>query len=276
MTNSAPAPLRRLFSGLGVAALLLAAAPALAQDRDDEEPDRRDRIVTIGMGADLTPNYPGSSNYSFGPFPDFGIRREGEEPAFEAGDESAGFTILRLGPIGIGPAAAIVYGRTQEEVGAPITEVGRTFEVGLFVEAFVTEHLRLRAEGRRGINGHDSWTGDLSADFIFHLDEAAHLAIGPRLRIGEDRFMDTYFGVTPAAALATGLSSFDADGGIWSAGATASFDTQLNANWGIYGYARYDRLVGDAADSPIVRAFGSRDQFGVGLGISYSFRLRSR
>lgn len=257
-------------------AAMLFPAAASGQERDDEERDRRDRIVTIGLGADLTPNYPGSSDYSFGPFPDFGIRREGEEPAFEAGDESAGFTILRLGPIGIGPAVALVYGRSQEDVGAPIAEVDRTFEVGLFVEAFLTEHLRLRAEGRRGINGHDSWTGDLSADFIIHLSEASHLAIGPRLRIGEDRFMDTYFGVTPAVAGVTGLPSFNADGGIWSAGGTASFNTQLGGNWGMYGYARYDRLVGDAADSPIVRAFGSRDQFGVGLGLSYSFRLRSR
>lgn len=264
----------------GLAALLCAMslfpAGALAQERDEEQRDTRDRIVTVGMGADLTPNYPGSNAYSFGPFPDFGIRREGEEPAFEAGDESAGFAILNLGPISIGPAAAIVYGRRQEEVGAPIAEVDLTYEVGLFVEAFLTEHLRLRAEARRGINGHSSWTGDIGADFIIHLAEASHLAIGPRLRIGEDRFMDTYFGVTPAVAAAAALPQFDPGGGIWSAGATASFNTELSQSWGLYGYARYERLVGDAADSPIVRSFGSRNQFGVGLGLSYSFRLRSR
>jgi outer membrane protein len=33
----------------------------------------------------------------------------------------------------------------------------------------------------------------------------------------------------------------------------------------------YTRLVGDAADSPIVKQFGSEHQVGVGLTVSYSF-----
>ena len=32
----------------------------------------------------------------------------------------------------------------------------------------------------------------------------------------------------------------------------------------------YDRLVGDAADSPIAEA-GSKDQFSIGVGVSYRF-----
>ena len=42
-------------------------------------------------------------------------------------------------------------------------------------------------------------------------------------------------------------------------------------NWAFYTYAGYDRLVGDAADLPIVRTFGSRDQFSGGIGLFYSF-----
>lgn len=256
------------------AAALLTAAPAAAQDRHDEA-EQGGRIVTVGLGVDLTPSFPGSRDLSLGPFPDFGIRREGEEPEFEAGDESAGFGILNVGPISVGPALALVYSRRNEDVGAPVGEVGRTFEVGLFVQAFLTEHLRIRAEGRRGLGGHDSWVGDLSADFVLHLADTSHLSIGPRVRIGENRFMDAYFGVSPQAALAAGLPRYDPGGGIWSVGATASFDTQLSRSWGLYGYARYDRLTGDASNSPIVRAYGSKDQFAIGVGLNYSFRLRT-
>jgi outer membrane protein len=263
----------RLSPAIG-AALLLLASPAAAQEREGER--RPDRIVTIGLGAEFGPRYPGSDEISFSPFPDFGLRREGEEPAFEAGDESAGFGILRAGPIAIGPAIAIVGSRRGEDVGAPIGDVGVTVEAGAFVEAFLTEHLRLRGEVRRGIGGHESWVGDLSADFVLHLAETSHLAIGPRVRIGDDRFMDTYFGVGPAVAAAAGLPQFNPSGGIWSVGATASFNTQLNENWGLYGYARYDRLTGGASESPIVQVHGSRDAFAVGLGLNYSFRLRSR
>jgi len=34
--------------------------------------------------------------------------------------------------------------------------------------------------------------------------------------------------------------------------------------------------MNDAADSPIVTSLGSRDQFGGGIGLSYSFRVGGR
>ena len=70
---------------------------------------------------------------------------------------------------------------------------------------------------------------------------------------------------------ATGLPVFDADGGFHSVGAYAGLTHMLGRDWGVYGYAGYDRLIGDAADSPIVRAFGSRDQFSGGLGLFFEF-----
>jgi outer membrane protein len=46
---------------------------------------------------------------------------------------------------------------------------------------------------------------------------------------------------------------------------------QLTRSFGIYGYAGYDRLVGDVADSPIVQSFGSEDQFSAGLALFFTF-----
>ena len=41
----------------------------------------------------------------------------------------------------------------------------------------------------------------------------------------------------------------------------------------MFGFARYERLVGDAAKSPIVREFGSRNQLSAGIGLSYTFTV---
>ncbi len=67
-----------------------------------------------------------------------------------------------------------------------------------------------------------------------------------------------------AVAGATGLAAFDPNSGFYAIGAVAGLTHKLGRNWGLQGYAGYDRLIGDAADSPIVRAFGSRDQFSGG------------
>jgi outer membrane protein len=40
------------------------------------------------------------------------------------------------------------------------------------------------------------------------------------------------------------------------------------------GYLGYDRLAGDAADSPLVRTIGSRDQFSGGAGLFIEFTIR--
>ena len=69
----------------------------------------------------------------------------------------------------------------------------------------------------------------------------------------------------------TGLPAYNPGGGVHSLGAEAGLTYRLGRRWGLFGYAGYDRLIGDAADSPIVRAFGSRDQFSGGLGLFYEF-----
>ncbi len=48
---------------------------------------------------------------------------------------------------------------------------------------------------------------------------------------------------------------------------------QLNGRFGLFGYGRFERLVGGAAKSPIVREFGSRNQLSAGLGLNYTFTI---
>ncbi len=50
---------------------------------------------------------------------------------------------------------------------------------------------------------------------------------------------------------------------------TASLD--LNDRWSLMLMGRYSRLIGDAADSPVIE---TENQFYGGLGLSYKFDLR--
>ena len=61
---------------------------------------------------------------------------------------------------------------------------------------------------------------------------------------------------------------------VQAAGVVASYSRQLTPTWGVYGYAKYDRLVGDAADSPVVARYGSRSQPSAGLALTYTFTRR--
>jgi outer membrane protein len=264
----------RLAALSGPAFLILAAAaPAFAQD--DEAP--RGRIVTLGIGPQIYPQYPGADSYGIGPFPIVGLRRPGEPISFSSGDDSASLALLRYDSvINFGPAVRFQNKRDEDDVGAAVGDVPFTVEVGGFVQLLPSRNFRIRAELRRGINGHKAWIGSLGADVILRDDQNYIFSIGPRVRWADNRYNDRYFGVTPAVAGVTGLAALDPDGGVYAVGGVANFTRRLGHNWGVQAYAGYDRLVGDAADSPIVRAFGSRDQFSGGGGLWIEFNVGGR
>ena len=225
----------------------------------------------IGLGAQVYPSYPGSDDFDIGPMFDFD-RARGETPfEFEAPDESFGFSIIDLGGVRFGPAVNFEGKRDAGDVGAPLPKVKFSLEPGAFVEFDLAESFRLRAELRKGVTGHKGWIGTAGADWVARDGDNWLFSIGPRVTWSNNRYQDAWFGIEPVDAVASGLPAYDPGGGIQAYGAAASFETKLSPRWGVQTYVKYDRLAGDAADSPIVTALGSRDQFSGGLGLTYTF-----
>jgi outer membrane protein len=210
------------------------------------------------------------------PYVNFDLKREGEEFEFEAPDESFGFSLIDAGGFEFGPALALESARRPSRFAVPIDKVPMTFEAGAFAQLYVADSFRLRGEVRRGIGGHDGWISQVSADFIARRGDDYVFSIGPRLTWADDDYQDAYFGVTPAQALASGLAPFDADAGARGVGAATSLSYQFSPRWGIHAYGRYERLIGDAGRSPLIRTYGSRNQMSAGLALSYTFRLSKK
>jgi len=259
-----------LASFAAALAALALAAPAFAQEKASEEPVR----IRVMIGPQAYPAYPGAKDLRIGAL--VGLdRARGDEPfAFEAADDSFGIHLVRRHGVSVGPVVNWQWSRTAEDVGTTLPKVGFSLEAGGFAQYELGDHLRLRAELRKGLSGHKGWTGTAGADAIFRDGDRWLFAVGPRVTWGDNRYNDAYFGVAPADAPASGLPAYDPGGGIHAIGATATFLTQLSPSWGLYAYAKYDRMTGDAADSPIVRSYGSRDQISGGLALTYTFDWR--
>lgn len=248
-----------------VAFVLLVAAPAAAQE--DDEPRR----TRVGLGVQLVPSFPGSDQMSIRPLIDV-ARTRGDRPyEFEAPDESFGFPILRTGRLVFGPALGLVGSRDAEDVGADLPKVGFTVEVGGFAHYSFSDSFRARVEVRKGLGGHEGLIGTVGVDYVTRDSNDWLLSIGPRVTVANDRYQQAYFSVAPEDAAVSGLPAFSAQGGIQSAGAVIGYTRQISSRWGLYSYAGYNRLVGDAGRSPIVRQLGSRDQFSGGVALTYTF-----
>ena len=92
----------------------------------------------------------------------------------------------------------------------------------------------------------------------------------------DDDYADYYFSVSPAGSIASGLPTFQADGGWKSVGAFVllgvDFDGEL-ANGGLAGFVSggYTRLLGDAKRTPLTSIRGDADQWLAGAGLAFTF-----
>lgn len=81
----------------------------------------------------------------------------------------------------------------------------------------------------------------------------------------------TDFGISLQDAMNTGFRPYTPEGGLKSAGWSISVDHQFSERWFLRGEASYERLLGDVAESPLVKDIGRKNQYELGIGIYYQF-----
>ena len=254
--------------------LLIALSAILPAWSAAEAQDSRDIRVRVGLGAQLLPQFIGSDETDVAPLFHINTARGTHEFSFGAPDDSPSIAVLSTDGFSFGPAGNIQVRRENSDVGAPVGSVPRTYEAGVFAQYLVHDSFRVRAELRKGLNGHDGLVGYVGADKIWRDGDKYVFSIGPRVLFSDARFQRAYFGVTPEASLATGLPMYRPSGGVHALALASGASYALSDHWGLFGYARYARLVGHAAKSPIIREFGSRDQLSGGIGLNYTFTVR--
>ena len=251
---------------IAVAAILPAWSAAQAQDSNDIR-------VRVGLGGQLRPKFVGADESSLAPLFHVNFARGTKEFAFSAPDDSPSVGVLSKDGFSLGPAGNIEGRRRDSDVGAPVGSLPRTFEAGAFAQYLAGDSFRVRAELLKGINGHEGLVGTIGADKIWRDGDRYVFSIGPRVLFSDARYQRAYFGVTPAASLASGLPAYRPGGGVHAVAVASGATYALDSRWGVFGYARYERLVGDAAKSPIIRELGSRNQMSGGIGLNYTLIL---
>jgi len=228
-----------------------------------------DLIIELGLGVGYAPLYDGSSQYGPVFIPRINLELLVVPGLLDigGGEQQGGFSFA--------PALSVAGARRSVDNAHLIglDDIDPTYATGVRV-GYEWGPAELYGELRYAFGGAQGLIGDVGLNLTAKLTPELEIVGGPMLSFATQGYMDTYFGVTAARAAATGgrLAAFDASGGIKSAGLNLSAryefmpDTFINAN------ASYARLVGSAANSPIVEK-GAENQFKVGIGLSRRFTL---
>ncbi|ACB95206.1 MipA/OmpV family protein [Beijerinckia indica] len=230
--------------------------------------------VTLGLGPEMVPSFPGSKGFRAVPTAHFGW---GKSDPFYAPDDGFDIALLDLGWLRAGPDARLRESRTLGNGNANfygLHNIDWTFEIGGFTEVWLADFLRTRLELRQGVNGHKGLVGDVMIDYVYRQGPWT-FSIGPRMALGNNTFMKAFFSVTPQEAALNGrVYPYNAYGGMTSFGALTSIKYQFNEAWSFNLFGGYQRLMESAAESPIPNRLGSSNQYTVGGIIAYTFDLK--
>lgn len=212
------------------ATALLAATPLHAQGMADLSLD-------IGAGVERGPKYPGADE---GKTTGWVILRNGAEADGQGFSISPSFGFKGKRDSGDG------------DVLEGLDEIDRTVELGLRL-GYGIGPVGAYATMRRGFGGHEGVTGAVGARYRTELSPELTLWSGVEAVYGNARFNDTYFGVSEAESEASGLPPTSIGSGFNEAALTFEARYALGDATSLLGEVRYARLIGDAADSPVVQ-----------------------
>lgn len=229
-----------------------------------------DLIFTFGAGAGVEPGYFGADSYEAVPAFVFGLDylRLGKS-------RSIGSTDPDRIPTGLAPRLSLRVIKERTAADHPelagLNDIDLSVELGLGL-VYRQPSYELFADARYGVVGHESWVGEIGGDLVARPADRLKLTVGPRLFLADGDYAATYFGVTAAESVASGLAAFAPAGGALSAGVEFGATYALTDNWGLKGAVRYDRLLNDAASSPIT-GLGSEHQVSARLMLTRRFVL---
>ncbi|MFI4996763.1 MAG: MipA/OmpV family protein [Hyphomicrobiales bacterium] len=249
-------------------------AADLASPAPSPAPAAEGWIITLKGNASVSTEWAGAKSYDLEGYPSLSFRRADQPAIWEAPDDGFGLPVYDSPFFSIGPVARYDSGRyrSDEKKLFGIRDVPWTVEPGAYAEFWpIPDTLRARVELRHGLNSNNGFIADAAVDYLVHVGQTT-FALGPRLGLGDQDLMRKEFGVSLTDALQNGIvTPYKPNGGLRSAGVATSVTYDLSKTWSTTVYGGYDRMVADAAKSPLVRKLGSPDQFRAGLTVSYSF-----
>lgn len=228
--------------------------------------------VTTGLGAAVTPDYEGSEDYQIVPAIyaranwDSGryLQFIGTELLFNALPSKT----WRFGP-------TLHYRFERDDVDNDrvdrMEEVDGAFEAGAFAGVKIEKWHAFLNFLHDISSSHDGFVLNLVAGYNITVTPEFRMSIDAIATYASDDYMDTYFGVNSADAARSGLSQYEAEADLKDVGASVFGVYKPWRDWSLMGFLVFQRLLGDAADSPLVDKEGNANQFVGGFTVNYHF-----
>lgn len=233
----------------------------------------------VAVGTGIVPDYLGSDDYIVGAAPlaryDYG------SGSVSLIGNWALWDLTEAGGWRFGPAAMLRFGRkdVEDDVVKLVSEIDNTIDLGGSVGyEFIDpenplKRLAVGADGFVDAGGvHNGVVVNAYARAMYPLGwQGGVAAIFLGTSWGSSNYTDTYFSVSQQDSQLSGLPQFTASSGMRDARIGLGIIQSFSPHWHLGVGGSMMQLIGDAADSPLVRDRGSRTQIIFGVGLAYTW-----
>lgn len=207
--------------------------------------------VMVGAGVMYQPKYEGSDEMEISPLPFVSATFFDRLTIDPTGVELRAY---EQGPFQFDVKVGYDFGRAEDDaddlrgmgdVDGGATVGGKaTFSYGP-AEFFVSLD--------KTIGGSDGLLATVGVEVTQPVNEKLVLGAGASATFADKNYMESYFGVTAAQAARSGYDAYKPGSGVKSVDLSASATYLFNENWMVRAEQGVGFLVGDAADSPLVK-----------------------
>jgi len=230
--------------------------------------------LIVGATGMVAPDFEGSKDLMFKVSPIISLGKAGPEARFTSRNDGISFSLYDNGRLRAGATGKLVFERDEDDADEldGLDPVRFGAELGGFAENYPTDWLRVRGEVRHGIRSHDGIVADVAVDAFIDVTPSVRVSGGPRISFASEDYFEAYYGVNARESADSGLSEYRPDGGgIKSIGIGGAYDWKATEKLTMSVFSEYSRLMGEAADSSLVKESGSPNQFTIGLSAAYRF-----
>lgn len=264
-----------LFAFVGAGAL----APQQAFAQEDEHGPKDGFELQLGVAAFYKPEYKGSADYEVQPLPWVSMRYSQGDRYIALMGPSLRANLVSGGGFEFGPVLNFESGRPDDIENRAVRRLGE-IDDALIAGVFVAKNvdlgeghgLQLGAEVVADTGSANEGTmAKFELGYQQPLGQRTMLIYGASTTWADENYMQTYYGVTPRGALASGLPVYNAKSGIDNVEVSATLMYQVNDRWSVLGRGSYERLLDSASDSPIIQRGGSENQGTFAFAVIRSF-----
>ncbi len=236
--------------------------------------------LSLGVGPGLSPAFEGSKEYNWHAVPVVSLKYRdvltvnNNDVDFTAFDKVIDLSEeLGSSKLDLGPSVNFDFGRSENDSHAlrGMGNVRFSVELGAYVR-YTLERVSFEMEfGQDVASGHGGGRLDFSTAGTIYRNDRFAFGASATLTLATSKYLKSFFGVTATQAAASGLSEFHPHTGLKDVLLGLNANYAIAPPWSLLATIGYERLLGDAASSPLITQRGDANQ-GIGsIFVVYTF-----